>query len=274
MTAVGHGAEPRARSTFADLLQVEELDRDLFRSVAFAGDPSWLYGGQVAAQALMAAAGTVATDRVPHSLHGYFLRGGDSTRPIVYRVSRDRDGRSYSARRVEAIQAGEVIFDLAMSFHVPETSIDHQVARMPVTAPPRDLPTLPMGEGIVGIEFRPADPEHPAKPTRAWAGTTEPLPHDPYVNAALITYVSDMFTGLYAIVDGPPHAYRWTSLDHAMWFYRPMPPGQWLLMDLEPESIAYGRGMYRGRIFAEDGTLVAGLSQESVFRKIRSPRPV
>ena len=170
-------------TSLLSLLDLEEIEKDLFRSRDVSPEPHHLYGGQVAAQSLWAAAQTVP-GLEPHSLHGYFLRAGDPTKQIVFRVDRDRDGRSYTARRVVAIQNGEVLFNLACSFHAAETGRDEQVQAAPDAGDPETMPPLPLPL-LVGIECRlPEQPFHVTRaPTRIWARSSEALPDDPTVHA-------------------------------------------------------------------------------------------
>lgn len=253
--------------TLAALLELEPLEEDLFRSVVTVDDPQGLYGGQVMGQALRAASATVRPGFGAHSLHAYFVRPGDPNRRVVYRVQRDRDGRSYSARRVVAVQAGEVLLTLACSFHVSEEGQDRQATQPPIAPRGQLLQTR-----AFGVEFRDGEPDSALpSPARAWVRVGDPVPaDDPNLYACMITYVSDMCSGLFRLAE-----FDWrlqlTSLDHTLWLYRRTRPG-WLLMDLAGESVAHGRGLYRGQIFDETGTLVAGLAQESLFRKSSRPR--
>jgi len=249
-----------------DLLDLERVEVNLFRSTVLHDDPRGLYGGQVAAQALRAAAATVEPDRHPHSLHGYFLSRGDASRRVLLTVTRDRDGGSYSNRRVVAVQQGTVIFNMTASFHRTEPGPDYQAHAAPALQPPGGLPSLETRSSLHGIEIRaPEQPEPDQQwPSRVWLRARDSLDDD-ILHACALTYISDMFTGLAAVPGlrqtGPP-----TSIDHAVWFYRRVALDDWVLMDLQPESIAGGRGMYTGRIFSRDGRLAAGIAQESVFR--------
>jgi acyl-CoA thioesterase II len=183
-----------------DVLTLERIDANLYRSAVVFDDPFGLYGGQVAAQALRAAAETVAADRHPHSLHGYFLSRGDPTYPVLLTVHRDRDGRSYSNRRVIAVQNGIVIFNLAASFHVVEDGYDYQAHQAPDVTSPEDLPDFSFHTRMLGIEIR--VPEQSADgqqwPSRVWMRSREKLA-DETLHACALTYVSDMFTGLASV---------------------------------------------------------------------------
>jgi acyl-CoA thioesterase-2 len=251
-----------------DLLQLEEIDRDLYRANQVFPDRLALYGGQVAAQALLAAGRTVGTDRQPHSLHGYFLRSGDAARPTIFRVDRDRDGRSYSARRVVAVQGGEVLFNMSCSFHVEEQGPDVVVQGAPEAGDPDTLPELVLPR-LFSIEARqPEQPyDDPEWPTLFWARAQVPLPEDPLVHACALTYLSDISTGLFGL-EGARDS-TGPSLDHALWFHRPPRMDDWVLTQLVPSTVARGRGWYTGAIYDRRGELLASLAQESLYR---SPR--
>jgi acyl-CoA thioesterase-2 len=262
-------AEPSVSSAgygLLELLTLERIEDNFFRAAALRSEPVGLYGGQVAAQALRAAFATVPAGRHPHSCHGYFLSRGDASRPVLLIVHRDRDGGSYSNRRVIAVQEGTVIFNLAASFHVAEDGTDYQAHSAPAVTPPEELPDSTAWLPLVGVDMR--IPEQPwpdqAWPSRAWLRARDPLADDT-LHACALTYVSDMFSGL-AAVPGAPRSGGLTSIDHAVWFYRQVPLDDWVLIDLQPESTAGGRGMYTGRIFGRDGRLAAGIAQESLFR--------
>ncbi|MDL4817482.1 acyl-CoA thioesterase [Actinomadura opuntiae] len=262
--------EPRLeeRHSVLELLDLEELDRDLYRGTLVFDDPYPLYGGQVAAQALRAAGGTVPEGRLPHSLHGYFLRGGDAARPTIFRVDRDRDGRSFSARRVVALQGGEVIFNMSVSFQQPAVDEDRQVHPAPDAPGPEALPDEEMPR-LFSMDSRvPPQPYAAADfPTRLWSRCVEPLPDDDLLHACVLTYLSDISSGLTALHDG--NARSGSSLDHAVWFHRPVRMDEWVLMDLVPLTVASGRGLYSGTIHTRDGALVASLTQECLFRTPR-----
>jgi acyl-CoA thioesterase-2 len=250
----------------AELLELEEVDRDLYLAEPSVPGPG-LYGGQVAAQALVAAARTVDDDRTAHSLHGYFLRRGDADHRVVYEVERDRDGRSYSARRVTARQGGAVVFSMAASFHLADEGPDLQAVTMPATRGPEE--SEPIETHLIGLEVRDPDPRperhHPA---RVWVRATDPLADDDGVHAAVLTYASDLFSGLAAFVDiGPQDAMA--SLDHAVWFHRPVRMDRWVLLDHLGASVAAGRGWYTGHLYDEAGAAVAGIAQEMVLRRRR-----
>jgi acyl-CoA thioesterase-2 len=251
-----------------DVLALEEIDRDLYRANSVFNDPFPLYGGQVAAQALRAAGLTVPEGSYPHSLHGYYLRSGDAARPTIFRVDRDRDGRSYSARRVVALQGGEVIFNMSASFHRDEDGVDRDFTSAPEVPEPEGLPGAALPR-LFSMEGRLPPEPYPGTPwpTRFWARCTADLPADPLLHACVLTYLSDISTGLAPYHDSA--ATFGSSLDHVIWFHRPARLDEWVLMDLVPQSIAGGRGFYSGTIRTVDGSLAASIAQESLFRARR-----
>jgi acyl-CoA thioesterase-2 len=249
-----------------DLLQLERIEQNLFRANLVLDEHFSLYGGQVAAQALLAAGSTVDPGRRPHSLHGYFLRKGDSSRPTLFKVSPDRDGRSFSARRVVAIQEGAVIFNMSASFQVPEAGASFQVEPMPATDGPEDSPEWVFPR-LFSCEGRwPKQPygDELELPTRFWARVTAPLAAEPLLHACALTYVSDMSTGVLPAADGS--ARPGSSVDHAVWFHRDVDMTRWALLDFEARTAAHGRGWYTGSIYSADGRLVASVAQETLFR--------
>jgi acyl-CoA thioesterase-2 len=256
--------------TLSELLELDHVDEDVFRAPFVFADPLPLYGGQVAAQALRAAGLTVAPDRLPHSLHGYYLRPGDASLPTILQVFRDRDGGSFSARRVVAMQSGKVIFNMAASFHLEEEGPDaHETALPRVSAPEAspgyDIPRLFAFEGRMVEQA--GDYEWPM---RFWARCTEDLGDDQLLHACALTYLSDISTGIVPF-NTETHASS-SSLDHAVWFHRPVDVNGWLLTDLAAHTVARGRGWYTGSVFTPDGSLVASLTQEALFRPRRPPR--
>lgn len=249
-----------------------------------------VFGGQVLAQALMATSLTVRDEhegRLPHSLHAYFMRPGDDTLPIRFAVERMRDGRSFSTRRVHAIQHGKPILSLTASFQDPAGGLDHH-AEMPEVTAPAELPSLsdlfatidhPRAQHLAA---RPADHryveghiafEPSAEPTavqHVWMRAIGEIDDDPYVRAAVLAYMSD-----YSLLEPVlrRHGRTWTdramsvaSLDHTMWFHRPFDPSAWLLYAQESPSAQGGRGLGIGKVFSEDGTLVATIAQEGMVR--------
>lgn len=252
-----------------DLLTIDQRNDSHFVTRVVDTTHPGLYGGQVAAQSLLAACRTVEDGQVPHSLHAYFLRAGRSTIPIELEVFRDRDGRSYAARRIVATQSDEVIFSMAASFHTPESGADVQAVTMPEVLPPIEgrSEAVPRGTGdIVLLDAQPTEGHD--MPFRTWTRTTTPLPDDPHIHACVLTYVSDFFTGLVQFEEFPKNP-RVASLDHAMWFYRAVDMNRWHLMDWQAQSMAHGRGHYTGHIYDEQGHLVAGIGQEMVVRAAR-----
>ena len=255
-----------AETGLPDLLSLEQIEDNLFRTVVVSAEPAGLFGGQVAAQALRAAAETVADGRHPHSLHGYFLSRGDASRRVLLTVHRDRDGGSYSNRRVIAVQNGKVIFNMAASFHVSEDGSDYQAHQIPDVETPDELPDDERWHRLHGVEIRLPRQSQPGQhwPSRMWIRSRHKLDGD-MTHACALAYVSDMFTG-HAAAPGIAIAGPLTSIDHSVWFFRKAAVDDWVLMDLQPESTAGGRGMYTGRIFSRDGTLAAGIAQETLFR--------
>jgi acyl-CoA thioesterase II len=249
-----------------EVLSLERIEDDLFRTVVVSSEPAGLFGGQVAAQALRAAAYTVPAGRLPHSLHGYFLSRGDASQRVLLTVSRDRDGGSYSNRRVIAVQHGKVIFNMAASFHQPEDGPVYQAHAAPEVEPPEVLADSSRRTPLHGMQIRiPTQPRPDQQwPSRVWVRSRHPLDGD-IVHACAVAYVSDMFTGHSAVpglmISGPL-----TSIDHALWLYRTVALDDWVLMDLQPEAAFGGRASYTGRIFSRDGTLCAGIAQETLFR--------
>jgi acyl-CoA thioesterase-2 len=257
-----------AEPSLVELLTLAQLGPDSFRADLVYDTGGFLYGGQVAAQALRAAAHTVPGERLPHSLHCYFVRAGDSRKPTEYRVERDRDGRSFSSRRVVATQGGQLIFTLSCSFAVPLTGPEQDVDSMPEAegpeqSRPAELSHLFSLEGALPAQPFPDGPW----PTRVWARSTGALPDDPLVHACVLTYLSDLFTGTAGLDDVADLAT--TSLDHAVWFHRPVHLDDWVLMDLVPHAGAAGRGWYTGTVHDGAGRLVASLAQEILFRRPR-----
>ncbi len=262
-------------STLQELLDLEELDRDLYR----AHNPRQpftphLYGGQVAAQAVRAAAFTVPEGRYPHSMHGYFLRRGEADYPTIMRVARDRDGRSFSARHVVALQRGEAIFTASVSFHVDEESGDYPGVPLPTDiAEPETLTERDIGNLTIMFEVRglidtfdgAEDVNRWRGARRLWARTREPLPDDRVLHICGLVYLSDMSTG-FVELDVPGLPPGGPSLDHSLYFHRPVRVDDWLFMSLEPVSAAGARGVYRGSIHDRNGRLGASIFQETLLR--------
>ena len=273
------------------LLDLEPIEVNIFRGVSPDEQRQRVFGGQVAGQALVAATRTVEPGRDVHSLHAYFLRPGDPTVPILYEVDRIRDGRSFTTRRVVAIQHGKAIFNLQASFQVPEAGgLEHQ-APMPEVPPPDELPDFttrmaPYAEAMGDwfhrprpidmryVDWNPPDRREPLPPyQRVWLRADGTLPDDPVLHACVLTYASDMTVLDTALL---PHGGNvseqlfMASLDHAMWFHRPFRADEWLLYDQDTPSASGGRGLGRGSIFTHDGHLAVTVVQEGL---IRVPRP-
>ncbi|WP_181784365.1 acyl-CoA thioesterase [Pseudonocardia pini] len=253
--------------SFAELLDLEAVGPDRYRTTCvFDESPYTLFGGQVAAQALWAAADTVAEGRHPHSLHGYFVAGATAAEPLDLQVERDRDGRSFSARRVVVRQHGRVVFTLSASFQVPAgAGCDLDLAPASPVPDPAGLPVRGLHR-MLSAEARFPDADGPPGfPPRFWARCTDPLGDSPVRHACALTYLSDFSSGLLGLHDrtgsvtGP-------SLDHALWFHRPVRADEWVLLDLVPRVVAGGRGWYDGTVRTADGALVASLTQEALFR--------
>jgi acyl-CoA thioesterase-2 len=277
------------------LLDLEALDRDLFRGHSPADGRPRVFGGQVLGQALVAACRTVESGRAAHSLHAYFLRPGDPKVPILYEVDRIRDGKSFTTRRVRAIQRGEAIFSTSVSFQIAEPGLEHQ-APMPDAPPALSLPTneermraglarthAGMLEALLElerpIEQRDADPFDPVAPRpftglrRIWFRAHGELPDDPVLHQCVLAYASDLSLLDSALIH---HGVSWfdarliaASLDHAIWFHRPCRADRWLLYAMESPSASGARGFNLGRMYAEDGRLVASMAQESLMRLVR-----
>ena len=283
---------PQSTEELLALLDLETLEVDLYRGRQPDTALQRVFGGQVASQALVAAARTVERDRTVHSLHAYFLRPGDTAVPIVYDVDRTRDGRAFSTRRVVARQHGRTIFYLSASFQRPEEGLEHQDA-MPEVAGPEDCPEL--GDVLARISGRPRedwdrewaslDVRYAGEPrsgaanrepvSRVWLKSSTPLhgpdqPPDPVLHAAVLTYASDLTLLSAAVMPhgtyiGDPRLEP-ASLDHAMWFHRPFRADEWLLYDQVSPSASGGRGFATGRLFTADGRLVASAVQEGLVR--------
>ena len=249
------------------LLDLETIEVNIFRGRSPDEERQRVFGGQVAGQALVAAGRTVPADRHVHSLHAYFLRPGDPSVPIVYDVDRIRDGRSFTTRRVVAIQHGRPIFNLSASFQIDEVGVDHQIP-MPEVPPPEATSAF---EWAPAFELRFVTPEGGPGPTqRLWFRAAGALPDDPLLHVCVVAYASDM-TLLDPVVNA--HAIDWqdpgvqiASLDHAMWFHRPVRADEWLLYDQHSPAASGGRGLGIGHIFRQDGTLVVTVVQEGLVR--------
>jgi acyl-CoA thioesterase II len=280
------------KKLLADLLNVlnlEQLEVNLFRGESRDIGSPQVFGGQVLGQALRAASATV-DQRVVHSMHAYFLRRGDFNAPIVYDVDRARDGHYFSARRVIAIQHGEQIFNMSASFQVAESGFSHQFP-MPKVPPPEQLAdfethmrtlTTPLPDKLNRIlnirrpfEFRPVQMPNYTNPKceppykQVWFRAIDKLPDDEALHRWLLAYVSD-----YNLLDAAllPHATSYasgiitSSIDHAMWFHRPVRVDDWLLYDVDSPSAEGARGFARGNVYSRAGALVASTCQEGLMR--------
>ena len=262
------------------LLDLEQIEKNLFRAFHPAGRTHRLYGGQIMAQALMAAIRTVAAERLPHSLHGYFLRPGDPQVPALIDVERIRDGRSFSTRRIVVIQNGQAIFNMDASFQLPESGLEHQ-ADMPPLAPPL-LAKVPraLREDVFLAwrqEHKALRDEVPHPPRQhIWFRTNGDLPDDAALQACLLVYESDnalLSTGRLPHRGSFDRArLQMASLDHAMWFHQPAVAAwradNWLLYALDSPSTSSARCYNRGQIFTEQGQLIASTMQEGLMREL------
>jgi acyl-CoA thioesterase II len=259
------------------LLDIKELDRDLYEAPSFSEERRpYLFGGQVAAQALQAAIGTVTPDRAPHSMHGYFLRRGTSGRSVVLQVFRDFDGRSFSSRRILAIQNGEVLFSAAASFHVDEPSPEYQMP-MPTGVPgPEEALVVDYGGPRQFFEIRglPGDREESGIrfARRLWVRSRVHLPDDDNTHACALAYVTDFGSG-FAEVNIEGLAPAGPSLDHCIWFHRPIRLDDWVLIDLWPLRALGSRGTYMGSVHDRQGALGCMLAQEALLRPRRVTEP-
>jgi acyl-CoA thioesterase II len=281
-----------AMQELLDILDLEQLEHNLYRGRSPKVDWQRVFGGQVIGQALVAAQRTVEPERHVHSLHCYFMRPGDTTVPIIYQVERIRDGGSFTTRRVTAIQHGHAIFSLEASFQVDEQGLDHQFP-MPLDVPSPD--TLMNGREVIAnygdrvpenirrywerdrpIEMKPVFLQHYTSREKLppvqqiWIRATGPVPDDRATQSVVLAYLSDMtlldtstFAHGRALFDPDIQA---ASLDHAMWFHRPHRHDDWLLYAQDSPSASGSRGFTRGLIYAEDGTLVASVAQEGLIR--------
>lgn len=278
------------------LLDMEPRGAGRFEGRRRRGGVGRVYGGQVIAQALAAAERTVPEDRVAHSLHAYFLRGGSEDLPIGYAIMRDFDGRSFSNRRVVATQRGEPILNLTASFQMAGDGLSHQSVSIPDIPQPEDLePDHLMSRrhdkttgfphqttiGLPGpIDYRCVEACRWTEPgsspplAHSWFRTVAPLPDDPRVHRAVLAYASDIKLLATAVL---PHDYPWgdcetlkpASLDHAIWFHEPFRADEWLLYITESPWAGHARGFATGRIYSRDGRLVASVAQEGMIRLIR-----
>ncbi|MDY5785740.1 acyl-CoA thioesterase II [Corynebacterium sp.] len=274
-----------ATPTIQAVLDLERIDKDIYRGRAMESQIFVrTFGGHVAGQALVAATRTVGSDKRVHSLHGYFLRGGVASAETVYKVSRPRDGRSFSTRTVEAVQDGEVIFSMQASFHATGDSGPEHFDPMRQVPRPEDL--LPADQTLaptmLGLakewsdwDVRQVPPEsfepdaNSAGQQLVWFKSKVPLPDDDTFHVCTLAYMSDMTLIYTALVPHPGHKVQLASLDHAMWFVRPFRADEWLLYDQSSPSAHHGRGLAQGKIYDERGNLVAVCMQEGLTRDLR-----
>ncbi len=273
------------------LLKLEKIEENIFRGPSQDLGFGNVFGGQVLGQALSAASQTVPEGRHAHSLHGYFMRAGDAAQPIVYTVDCIRDGKSFTTRRVVAVQKGRAIFSMAASFQRDESGFDHQDAAPEVRGPEGLEPEIETARRLADhiptgirekilcekpIEIRHVNPIDPFRPEKrspekyVWFRAISPMPDDMAVHQYLLAYASDfnlVTTSLY------PHGHTFweprmqvASLDHAMWFHRAFRMDQWLLYAMQSPSASRARGLAIGRIFTRDGRLVATVAQEGLIR--------
>ncbi len=283
-----------AQADLIERLNLEEIDQDLYRGYNEPNRTGRIFGGQVAAQSLMAAGRTVG-DMLAHSLHGYFLRAGDPTIPVIYDVDRIRDGRSFTTRRVVAKQRGKAIFNMACSFHNEEDGLEHQMP-MPEGVPePESIPAwaeriIPLWDkaperikqiwrpGARPIDMRDKDVpiylggEAKGGDNLMWLRTPGPMPDDPFLHQCVLAYATD-----FSLIDtmlrqhkerGPMGSLMTASLDHAIWFHAPLRVDDWLLYKQDSPRTRGGRGFARGSIYTRAGELVASAAQEGLMRPV------
>ena len=278
------------------ILDVEPVEQNYFRGIATPGGRGRSFGGQVIAQALMAAIKTVPEDRPAHSLHGYFMRPGDATAPVLYQVERDRDGGSFTTRRVVAVQNGKPILNLAASFQVVEPGLSHQDG-MPVVPPPEALKTeeelaadhagdlpeqflkwlrIPRPIEIRPVTQRPPFVREKMREQAFWFRVPGHIGANPALHRAALAFASDFgLLGTSAYVHAKAFAdpdMQFASLDHAVWFHADMRADDWLLYKMESPWAGGARGFNLGQIFTRDGLLVANVAQEGLIRQI-APKP-
>ncbi|MDP2773014.1 MAG: acyl-CoA thioesterase II [Nocardioides sp.] len=280
-----------AAQELVGLLDLETIDKDLFRGAHPDSARARVYGGQVAAQAMIAGSRTVEPEYALHSLHSYFLLPGDYQVPIIYDVERIRDGRSFATRRVVARQHGRPIYYQTLNFQRPEEGFSHQDAMPPVGTPEEGFNLVDLmrargndeadalGKEWAALDVRylgnsrtglPKDPDHPAQ-ARMWIRIDGEMSDDPLEHLALFTYASDvsLLGASLAAHDANPATTQMASLDHTIWFHRPFRADEWWLYDQWSPSASGGRGLSLGRVFQQDGTLVATVAQEGLIRPRR-----
>jgi acyl-CoA thioesterase-2 len=271
-------------ATIEEALEIERLERDIFRGASTKTQLPRTFGGQVAGQALVSAVRTVEPRFQVHSLHGYFLRPGNPEAPTVYMVDRIRDGRSFCTRRVTGVQDGDAIFTMSASFHLGDEGPSHQ-DEMADVAPPDDLADAKTSmdpERLWAMrewehwDIRPVPQDQVIRrpgvvsPQQVWFRYRHPLPDDPLFHVCTLAYMSDMTLLGSSKVTHPDEPTQNASLDHAMWFLRPFRTDDWLLYDQSSPSAGFGRALTGGKIFDRGGRLVAAVVQEGLIRTLRS----
>ncbi|MCM8730207.1 acyl-CoA thioesterase [Hephaestia sp. GCM10023244] len=292
MDSIAHTPSPaQLTQTLVDLLTVEELDTDLYRGGRQPGGVGRVFGGQVIAQALQAAQRSTEAPKTAHSLHAYFMRPGNEDYPIIYRVVRDFEGRSFATRRVIAMQQGKPILNMAASFQTPEDGLHHQDAMPDVPGPDTLKSEAELRHEMIDsipekfrrhmlrarpIEIRPVHPrswftaEKRPPAQYSWFRLAAPIADDMTMHRAVLAYASDMSLLGTAML---PHGVNWTtpnmqtaSLDHALWFHESFRADEWLLYACDSPWAGHARGFNRGKIYTEDGRLVASAAQEGLTR--------
>ena len=288
----------KALNKLIKLLDLEHLEENLFRGQSENIGGPIVFGGQVIGQALTAAVRTVPSKRFVHSLHAYFLRPGDMEYPIIYDVERTRDGGSFTTRRVVAIQKGEPIFDMALSFHKKEKGPSHQIDMIDIPGPEECISELEVKKKMIDkvplkyrdfflrerpIEIRNLpgegmfeEPKKKPPHKHVWMKAVGKIPDDVVQHQAILAYASDM--GLLS-TSMNPHRLSFAkgnvmsaSLDHAMWFHRPFRADEWMLYSTDSPSASNARGFNRGSVYTEDGVLVASAVQEGLMRIVKDSR--
>ncbi|MES2043277.1 MAG: acyl-CoA thioesterase II [Pseudomonadota bacterium] len=274
-----------------DLLDVEEIDRDLYRGKRQPGGVGRVFGGQVIAQALQAAQRSTDAPKIAHSLHAYFMRPGNEDYPIIFRVVRDFEGRSFATRRVIAMQQGQPILNMAASFQAPEEGLRHQDAMPDVPGPESlqseaelrremidEIPEKFRRHMLRGrpIEIRPVHSRSWFHPTKgdpkqdSWFRLVAPIGDDAAMHRAILAYASDMsLLGTATLAHGVnwmTHNLQMASLDHALWLHEDFRADEWLLYSCDSPWAGHARGFNRGKIFTQDGRLVASVAQEGLMR--------
>jgi acyl-CoA thioesterase-2 len=272
---------PESLEDLVDLLDLEMIDVDLFRGRQPQTSAQRVFGGQVLGQALVAASRTVDAERHVHSLHGYFLRPGDTAVPIVYRTEQTRDGRTFSSRRVVGSQSGRTIFYMSASYQRAELGLDHADPMPADLLPPEEAPTLAsVLEQASGRKAEEWTKEWAALDVRLagrtgrqfWIRAAGKLPDDQALHACVLAYASDLtLLGAsllpHGLILGDPRIQS-ASIDHAMWFHREFRADEWLLYDQASPSASNARGFATGRLFTLDGRLIASVAQEGLIRPL------